>query len=148
MKLNMDNLNPPAWFDHPQDDEARICLRVASALDLEEIRKKTVKKRVEYKRGQRFEVDHIDEELQTELTWKLCIIDWEGLYDYEDKPIPCTDENKVLLIRNSPQFSKWVVDCLDLLNEDNVQQSESAEKNLLKSQKGSEKSRPATSAKN
>jgi len=148
MKFNMDNLNPPAWFDHPQDDEARICLRVASALDLEKIRKQTVKKRVEYKRGQRFEVDHVDEELQTELTWKLCIIDWEGLYDHEDNPIPCTDENKVLLIRNSPQFSKWVVDCLDLLNEDNVERSESAEKNSLKSQKDLAKNRPVKSAKN
>ena len=133
MKFNLDDLNPPAWFDHPHTD-GRICLRVASATDLERIRKKTIKKRVEYKRGQRFEVEHVDEELQTALTWQWCIVDWEGLYDYNHDEIPCTDENKVLLMLNSPPFSKWVVDCLDVLNDDNVEREASAEKNLLNSQ--------------
>jgi hypothetical protein len=135
MRVNLDDLNPPAWFDHPNsDDDARICLRVASASDLEKIQKKTIKKRVEYKRGQRFEVERVDEELQTALTWQWCIVDWEGLYDHNGDSIPCTDEHKVLLMLNAPQFSKWVIDCLDILNDDNVKREESAEKNFLNSQ--------------
>lgn len=128
MRLNLDDLNPPAWFDHPQD-EARLCLRVASASDVESIRKQTEKRRIDFRRGQRFEVTDIDEDLRSQLTWQLCIIDWQGLYDHENKEIPCTDENKVLLMQNSPVFSKWVVECLELLNEDNVERIESAEKN-------------------
>ena len=135
MKFNLEDLNPPAWFDHPNPkDPAKILLRVASASELESIRKKTTRREVEYKRGQRFEVERIDEELQTQLTWQWCILDWEGLYDYKDEIIPCTEDNKVLLMLNSPQFSKWVVDCLDRLNDDNVERVESAEKNSLKSQ--------------
>ena len=136
MRLDLSNLNPPAWFDHSEDKEARICLRIASAKDLEEIRKATVKRRKEYRRGQRFEYEEIDEDRQSALTWQTCILDWEGLYDHENNPIPCTDENKVLLMQHSPVFSKWVVECLELLNDDNIERQKSAEKNLLNSQNG------------
>ena len=134
MRFNLEDLNPPTWFDHAEDEEARICLRLASGEDMQKVRKQTEKKRVEYKRGERFQVVETDDEKASELTWQLCIVDWEGLYDNEDNPIPCTDENKVKLMIQSPVFSKWVVECLEVLNENHQQTQASAEKNLSSSQ--------------
>ena len=127
MKFNLNDLNPPAWFEH--DSGARICLRVASAKDLDDIRKKTTTRKREFRRGQRFEYEEVNEQKQSELTWQFCIVDWHGLFDHDDKQIECSDENKVLLMQNSPVFSNWVIECLELLNEDNVERVESAEKN-------------------
>jgi hypothetical protein len=129
MKFNLSDLNPPAWFDHPDHEGSRICIRVLSSADLEKINKKTVKHRVEYRRGQRLEYEKIDDKKRNELTWTHCIVDWEGIYDEEDKLIPCTDENKVLLMQHAPSFTSWVADSLEALNEDGAQRLESAEKN-------------------
>jgi hypothetical protein len=129
MKFNLSDLNPPAWFEHPDHEESRICIRVLSSADLEKINKKTVKVKAEYRRGQRFEVEKIDEKKRNELTWTYCIVDWEGIYDEDGKKIECTDANKVLLMQNAPTFTSWVADSLEALNEDGAQRLESAEKN-------------------
>lgn len=130
MKFDIDNLNPPAWFDAPvKDDPARILLRIGSVEDVEKIRKKVTNRRVEYKRGQRFVVEEIDEEALSEETWKSAILDWEGIYDSNNNPIPCTDEMKLKLMREEPIFSSWVVRSLEQLAEDNVERQASAEKN-------------------
>jgi hypothetical protein len=129
MKFNLADLNPPAWFSHPDHEESRICIRVLSSADLEKINKKTVRMKVEYRRGQRFEAEKIDEKKRNELTWTYCIVDWEGIYDEHDAEIECTDENKILLMQNAPTFTSWVADSLEALNEDGAQRLESAEKN-------------------
>ena len=129
MRFNLNELNPPAWFDHPDHEGSRICVRVLSSADLEKINQKTTKEKVEYRRGQRFEVEKIDEQKRNRMTWEYCIVDWEGIYDEEGKEIPCTDENKVLLMQNAPTFTSWVADSLEQLNEDGLQRQEDAEKN-------------------
>ena len=129
MRFNLDNLNPPTWFEHPEDEEARVCLRVASGEDMNQIVKETTTKRFEWRRGTRQEIEDVDEDKRSDLTWQACIVDWEGLYDNEDNPIPCTDENKIKLMLGSPPFSRWIVECLDKLTDNHQQTQESAEKN-------------------
>ncbi len=129
MKFNLSDLNPPAWFDHPDHEGSRICIRVLSSSDLEKINKKTVKIKADYRRGQRFEVEKIDEKKRNELTWIHCIVDWEGIHDETGARIECTDENKVLLMQNAPSFTSWVADSLEELNEYDAKRQEDAAKN-------------------
>ena len=128
MKLDLDDLNPAVWFDHPEDEEARILMRETSNEEVLEIQKQTSKIKREFRRGQRFEYEDIDEDKRSELMWQKAILDWEGLYNGDDA-IPCTDENKLLLMRKSPWFTRWVVGCLERLMEDNAERIERAEKN-------------------
>jgi hypothetical protein len=128
MRLDLEDLNPPVWFDHPDDDEARILMRETTNEEVTEIQRKTTKIRREFRRGQRFEYEEIDDDKRSEMMWSKAIVDWQGLYNGEE-PIPCTDENKLLLMRKSPWFTRWVVDCLEKLMEDNAERIERAEKN-------------------
>lgn len=129
LRFDLSDLNPPTWFDHPEDNEARICLRVAAGKDFDKIRSATTKRVPEYRRGQRFEVEKVDEELRSEMTWQHCLVDWEGIVDSEGESIECTPENKVLLMQGSPRFAAWVSDCLEILNQAHAEKTESAEKN-------------------
>ena len=129
MRFNLTDLNPPAWFEHPNHKGSKICLRVCASSDLERIHKDTMKKKVEYRRGNRFEVEKIDEKKRSDLTWIFCIVDWERIFDEDGNEIECTDENKILLMQQAPTFTSWVASCLEELNEDDVTRQEDAEKN-------------------
>jgi len=56
LKLDLNNLNPATrfYFDEDDKDGAYIDLKVCAGKDIEAINKKTIKKKVEYKKGQRF----------------------------------------------------------------------------------------------
>lgn len=131
MKFDLNELNPGAWFDivEGKPKEGRICLRVANGEALEEIRARTIKKKVEYKKGQRFEAEEVNGKLQSELLWDYTIVGWENLADAGGKAIPCTKANKAKLMRGSLVFQRIVADCLDKLNDDLLEQQESEEKN-------------------
>ena len=126
--FNLADLNPGTWFTL-DDGEGRVCLRVCTGDDLREIRKRTVKERVEYKRGQRFAYEVVDEKLQNELIWQHCIVDWERLIDQNGESIPCTPENKILLMGRSIKFAGFVADCLETLTEIDAAHEEEAKKN-------------------
>ena len=59
MRFNLSDLNPPAWFNHPDHAGSRICLKVLSSAEMESINKKTSQTKIEYRRGQRFEVEKV-----------------------------------------------------------------------------------------
>jgi len=59
----------------------------------------------------------------------LVIISWENFYDSKEKEIPCTKENKVLLMTRSPQFAKFIADSLETLGKDEIEQTAVIEKN-------------------
>ncbi len=123
MKYDVENLNPGTWFDFP-DGEGRICLRILSFEEAEDIRKKTVKHGVEYKKNQRFEFDVTDEGKQFELTWDSCIVGWENIQDAKGKDIPCETANKIMLMRGSPSFAHMVNEFLEKLTEIQEQERE------------------------
>ncbi|MFH2075982.1 MAG: hypothetical protein ABIJ57_11665, partial [Pseudomonadota bacterium] len=57
------------------------------------------------------------------------IISWENLFDVKEKPIPCTKENKILLMSRSLKFAKFIGDSLKNLAEVEAKDAENAEKN-------------------
>ena len=122
------------WFE--MDGGGRVELRTLSYDALKTISKQSTRKRVDFKKVEgtpgRFEYEEVNEELQNELFWDHCILSWENLFDSKEVEIQCTKENKVLLMTKSAQFAKFISDSIETLNEDEVVQSEVAEKNSLK----------------
>ena len=119
------------WFE--LEDGGRIRLKNLTADDLKEIRKQTVKKRVDFKKVEgtpgRFEYEEVDRDLENVLFWEKVIVDWENFFDAKKKPIPCTKENKLLLMGRSQKFIRIVTDFLKVLTDDDAEQAERAEKN-------------------
>ena len=119
------------WFE--LEDGGRIRLKNLTADDLKEIRKQTVKKRVDFKKVDgtpgRFEYEEVDRDLENVLFWEKVIVDWENFFDAKKKPIPCTKENKLLLMGRSQKFIRVVTDFLKVLTDDDAEQAERAEKN-------------------
>lgn len=131
MRIDLTNLNPSASFpfDYNDPEAGNIELRVASAGLLENLRKKHVKTVAEFRRGQRFEkqiTNHDGYELDF---WDYCIVGWTGLTDVNGEDIPCTAENKALLMSGSPQFAEIVRERMERLQEENAKRAEDAEKN-------------------
>jgi len=132
MEFDLENLNAGNWFE--MDNGGKICLRVCDGDALRNIRKKTVTKKVEYKkvdnRLERFVVEDANDDLQADMIWDYCIVNWENFFDKNKKPIPCTPENKKLLMGKSIQFAKFVSECLDKLREEiEGEKKEDPEKN-------------------
>ena len=127
MFFDLDNLNPGTWFDLPGG--GKICLRILPLDDAFKISKEITKKRVEYKQGQRFEVEDVDEHRNLALTWDYIILDWEGVKSKDGKEIPCTTEMKARLMGGSPSFGKVVRDFVNHLNELEATEQEAEAKN-------------------
>jgi hypothetical protein len=119
------------WFE--MEGGGRVQLQSVSADAFKAIQKQTVKKKVDFKKVDgtpgRFEFEEVNTELQNELFWDAVIIGWENLSDKNGKDIPCTKENKVLLMTRSAKFAKFVADGLKVLGEDETKAAEQAEKN-------------------
>lgn len=128
MKFDLENLNPGVFFPF-EDSEGGITIRLASGEALNDIDKKCVKKKVEYRKGQRYEVVNVNDEKRSTLLWDYVIVDWEGVTDLEGNPIPCTQENKHRLMIGSTRFSNFVSKCVENLAEDIEEIEEELEKN-------------------
>jgi hypothetical protein len=117
------------WFE--MDGGGRLQLRIPTMADWKEIRKQTVKKRVEFKKVEgtaaRFEHEEINEDLQNELFWDSAIVNFENFTNKGD-PIPVTRENKVLMM-TSNKFAKFFSESFKTLSEDEARQAEVSEKN-------------------
>lgn len=131
MKFDLKDLNPGAWFDivDGKPEEGRICLRVANDATLKAIKKQSVKPCVEYKHGQRFEFNKVDEDLSSALLWDYCIVSWESIQDPDGKDIPCDRDSKFILMTGSRQFAKIIGECLKKLAEDEAKAAQEEEKN-------------------
>jgi len=131
--FNMEDLNPGTAF--PMEGGGVLYLRVCAGDDLREIRKKTVKKGKEYKKIdgnlQRLTYEDTDDDLQSQLVWDFCIVNWENFFADEAKtiPIPCTTENKLKLMGKSLVFSKFVGESLQTLRGTIEAEEEAVEKN-------------------
>lgn len=130
MILDFEDANPPVWFRYPDDpDKMAVAVRLCAGEALDEIRKATRKKRVEYKKGQRFVFFDVNEDLENEMVWDYCIVDWENMKDPKKKNMPCTKENKCKAMRKSPKFAAFLAVCLRQLAIDLPELQESAEGN-------------------
>lgn len=131
MKLNLEDLNPGTFFpfEEGSDDKGGVTIRLANSEILDEIAKRCTKTKFEYRRGQRFEITTVDEELKGEILWNYVIIDWSGLFDLQGNDIPCTKENKLMLMKKSVKFSSFVSKSVEALSEKISEYNEDLEKN-------------------
>jgi hypothetical protein len=127
-------MNPGSWFPFEPmregqtiDDVGGVCIRVMNQGAVNEMEKKTRTYTVEYRqigRGQgrqRFEYYKPVEgakDIEFEMMWDYCVVDWKGVLDDNKKPIPCTKENKIALMQGSVEFMAFVNDCQKQINTD------------------------------
>ena len=127
MQIDLDNMNPGTFFpfdENPVGEEEKkegVLLRILTAGKLEEITNRCRTKKIEVKGSPpaRFEVFDFKkggEEKEFELTWDYCIMDWVGVIDKDDKEIPCTPENKILLMKDSIRFSTFINEGIKKIN--------------------------------
>jgi len=136
MKINLNEPNPGVFFRWPNaktDEEGGITLRALNIEALTAIDDATTTKKKKFRGHTPYDDVKVDEKRREELIWDYCIVDWENLQDENGKDIPCTLENKVMLMRTQFQFSVFVADCLDQLTEFAEGQKETELKNSLKS---------------
>jgi hypothetical protein len=120
MKLNLDDLNPGSWFyfDDNKPEEGRICLRIMNSDALKEIEAKAVKRKVEYKKGQRYEFSEINNELYEKLRWDYTIVDWENLTDTDGNLLECNADMKMRVVSGDPKFLAFIANCLQQIADD------------------------------
>jgi len=132
MSFNISNLNPPTRFFYTDSDGNEtgewVDMKRPSLKESREFRKKATKRRAEYKGAQRFEVTDFNDDVWDELFWDATIVDWH-IKDDHDNDIPCTKENKLLMVMGSPEFLFWMNKCVAKLNEDFAVIQEESEKN-------------------
>ena len=138
-KFNMSNPNPGIWFQFDEDnpESGEISLRPLNSAKREEIRKKTIKSREKFKHGQRFVIEDTNDELFSEMLWDYSIVDWSGRVDDDGKPIECTTENKLFLMRNHIGFSMFVSEKMVDLAEQYESRISLENENLSKGSSGS-----------
>lgn len=141
--------NPGVYFkfDENDPDSGEIRIRAVNAAKRTEIQKKCVKKKIEYKHGQRFEYQDTNDDLFSELLWDYSIMEWNNLEDEEGVKIPCNKEMKLFLMQNNVGFAQFVSQCLEKLNEEEESRVAKLEKNSLTGLKDSSKSQTAKSVK-
>lgn len=130
-KICIDQEKTNAWFE--MEGGGQIHLQLLDADDFKEIKKKTVEKKIEFKRvegkAERFNFEEVNDELQNELFWDRIILEWKNLFDAKEAPIECTKDTKILLMTKSKKFSTFIFESLKKLREMDEQQSKEAEKN-------------------
>lgn len=156
MPYNLENLNPGTRFPHPLPGEDTsqaerenppewVEFRIADADFLNDLQKKyaVTKQRFvqpEKKSGKvntRAPLQHVEyqevpesnrDAYQADL-WDYAITAWR-LLDTIGAEIPCTRENKTILMRKSAAFALYANECLERLREHEEEQKEIDQKNL------------------
>ena len=135
MPFDVKNLHPPARFYWDEAKTEWIEVRTMTGKALIDLRKSTTTKKVDYWRPEnstekpfRYEYTEMDDERFNELFWDAQIVNW-NFTDPEGVEIPCTKENKILLLGNSNEFATWVMGCLSQLDKDEKKRAEKSEKN-------------------
>lgn len=131
MRFNLKELNPAITLplDEENENAGSIDLRIMNAAKMEELRKKYIKTRWTYHKGQRHEVQDIDNASYDRALWDYCISGWEGVEDETGTPIPPTAENKYTLMQESPLFSRLVRERLEQIQDEQIKRQKDAEKN-------------------
>lgn len=122
---------PATWFG--MEGGGRVQLKTLVAEEWRAIRGQSVKMVPEYQKldgkWERFEVEKKDDDLQNNLFWDAVIVAWENLQDGKGQEIPCTAENKTLLMLTQPKFSRFIGECVDALTKDEIARAAASEKN-------------------
>ncbi len=136
--MRFDTTNPATkfFFDPADEPAGYVELRVANQAALDDINETATKKKAEVrpnpaagKRLERIAYVETDERMFMTMLWDYCIVSWAGVEDEKGAPVPCTAENKYMLMVNSKQFKDFISKCLDELNGIEAAEAEEAGKN-------------------
>jgi len=111
--VDLTDLNPGIWFyfNESEPEKGGFCVRPLDSDALAAINKETVTKKMVYKRGKRYEAQDVDSEKNQEMMIDRTLPDWK-VFGKDGAEIPCTLENKLTLIRQSPWHQHFYTDCL------------------------------------
>lgn len=117
-----------------------VVFHIPNQTEWKEIRKKTVREKVDFKKVEgipaRLPYEETNKELQNELFWDYSIKDW-GEFCFKHPTSKetiicttetCTKENKLLLI-NSKKFVTFANESMEILTKDEAEQEKALEKN-------------------
>ena len=118
MAINLAIKNEPTkfYFDDSDPKEGWLLMRAAPKSLFDDIEKQTVTERKKFKRGQYVIDRKVNTEKQNHLLWDYCIVDW-GELNVDGTSLPCTTENKILLMNGSPQFLSFYAVCMEQLED-------------------------------
>lgn len=106
------------YYDESNTGLGGVKLRTCSVDEENRIAKITTKKTKKFKRGQMVESVDQDIALAFNMQMDYCIVDWAGTA-INKVPLDCNTENKKEALR-SDQFSKFVIERLAILNDENT----------------------------
>lgn len=132
MRVDLNDMNPGVFFSWPnnkKDDEGGITLRILPNEMIDEINDLATEKKKKFRGGTAYDDIKVNKELIDELTWDYCIVKWSDLQDKNGEEIPCTKENKLIMINKHVKFSLFVAECLEKLQEFEKEEEEKEEKN-------------------
>ena len=121
----------------PEENGTSVQIRVADSETMEKIQAETRTRKHDFvpnpKTRQMERVTYIDqtpaqEKKERELIWDFAIQDWKGVLDTDGNEVPCTTENKLLLM-NNVQFARFVGRCLQLITSSAEERKKLQEKN-------------------
>ncbi|HDM78814.1 MAG TPA: hypothetical protein ENG51_20485 [Deltaproteobacteria bacterium] len=123
--LNVDNkvFNEGVWCEY--EEGARFRIRPLTPKKYRELRNRCTSH--QWKRGQL--VEKVDEDKLNEMVNDWIIADWEGIVDATGKPIPCTKENKQVLLDNFTEIAAFVNDMALKVAEQAAKSREEEKKN-------------------
>ncbi len=126
--IDFDEVVTAKWFE--MEGGGRLQLRIPGIAEWKRIFKQTTHKKVEFKKVEgtpaRFESENIDKDLQNELFLDATIVNFEN-FTNKGVLIPCTKENKILLMNNT-KFAQFFNESFKTLTEDEEKQVEASKK--------------------
>ena len=118
MLFDLENLNPAVKFFLNEDDESEgsVTLRSLTRDEAARILKKHTKKERKWRRSQQVIEETVNTDQVDYDSWDFNIVEWE-IRDTKGEAVPCTRENKILLVGQSPWFQNFIFEKLELLNQ-------------------------------
>ncbi len=134
MKIAYNDPNPGVFFafDVKHPDEG-ITVRPLNDSQIKIISKETEKYETEVIDGKWVERTQTNDEKRADLVYDYCIVGWSGLTDEDGKPIECTRETKLKLMRENPNFALFVNQAIAAAGSKLALNKETELKNLLTS---------------
>lgn len=127
MKINLEAISEGVWVEWKDGVEVKI--RPLSSSKTVGFQKAATKKEFEFVNGRRTVTKKIDDEKFNDSLQDWLVEDWRGLYDQNDKPIPCNAETKKAILDYVHEFRLFVVMAGQELEQYRQDQQKEAEKN-------------------
>lgn len=134
MKINLKDMNPGVFFvwpGEPEDSKKGITLRPLSGSISKNINKQSlISSKIKFtKQGQQYKDEVYNEARREQLIADYCVVSWTGLTGEDDKPIPCTAENKNKIMNENPLLMEFVFDKINSITDYEAEKEEAESKN-------------------